>query len=223
MRKLLIVALTAGLVAASLTTPAAAGKKKAKPVETTLFMHGQAPFGEVDGAQWFADGLGAQSPMTLDTEEPSGALPKSMNFFSPLLNDECTGLPLGFPTFTGALAGTIVGNAKMTLHFASAPSTIKARLWTDVGAFAGCNSSAGENYIEPASEVDVVVPPGQSSVEVVFPKLKQKAAGSIMIEVLALSGSDYKGQVGRLLYDAPSAATNIVFDCIPAKGSKTCA
>lgn len=221
MKKLVVLALAMGLVAGSML-PAAAGKKKAKPVETTMYMHGVAPFGEADGAQWFADGAGPQSPMTLDGEEPSGAAPKSMNYFSPALNDQCTGLPLAFPTFTGSLNGTMVGDAKMTLHFASAPAKVTARLWTDVGAFTGCNSSAGENYIEPASEVQVDVPGGNSSVEVVFPGLKQKAVGSIMIEVLVLSGSDYKGEVGRLLYDSTGTPSNIVFGCVPPKGAKSC-
>ncbi len=42
-----------------------------------------------------------------------------------------------------------------------------------------------------------------------------------MIEVLANSGSDYKGQVGRLLYDSPTTPSSISFKCIPAKG-KSC-
>lgn len=223
MKKFLTLALAVGLVAGAIASPAVAGKKKkVKPVKTTLYMHGQAPAGEADGLQWLADGAGPQSPMTLDTNEPTDPAPKSMNYFSPLLNDECTGLPLGFPTFTGPLAGTIVGDAKMTLHFASAPATIKARIWADVGAFSACNSSAGENYIEPASEVDVEVPAGSNAVEVVFPKLKLKSTSFVMIEVLALSGTDYKGQVGRLLYDSTATPSSITFNCIPVKG-KSCA
>lgn len=216
MKRAIAVALALGLLGSSFVVPASA--KKAKPVKTTLYMHGQTPSGEVDGVQWFADGAGFQSPLTLDTTEPSDPMPKSMNYFNPALNDQCTGLPLGFPTFTGTLAGTIVGDAKMTLHFASAPAAIKARIWTDIAPFSACN----ENYIEPASEVDVDVPAGQNAVEVTFPKLKLKAANSIMIEILALSGSDYRGQVGRLLYDSTAAPTSITFNCIPAAGAKTC-
>lgn len=218
MKKLLTLALVLGLLGAAVGSPAvAAKKKKKKPVQTTLYMHGQAPFGEIDGAQWTADGFGPQSPMTLDAEEPTDPAPKSMNYFSPALNDQCTGLPLAFPTFTGPLAGTIVGDAKMTLHFASAPATIKARIWADVGAFSQCN----DNYIEPASEVDVEVPAGSNAVEVEFKKLKLKSTSFIMIEILALSGTDYRGQVGRLLYDSSSAPTSITFGCVPAKG-KSC-
>lgn len=217
MKKLLTLVMVFGLIAGALVTPGVAAKKKAKPVKTTLYMHGQSPSGEVDGAQWAADGFSPQSPLTLDAEEPSDPLTKSMNYFSPGLNDQCTGLPLAFPTFMGPLVGTIKGDAKMTLHFASAPATIKARIWADIGAFSACN----DNYIEPASEVDVEIPAGQNAVEVTFPKLKLKAMSFIMIEVLALSGTDYKGELGRLLYDSSSAPTSITFKCIPAKG-KSC-
>lgn len=218
MKRAFVVALSLALMAGALTPAADAAKrkkKKPKSVATALFMHGQSQFGEVDGAQWAADGFGPESPMTLDANKPAAGQPKSMNYFNPLLNDQCTGLPTGFPTFTGKLAGTIVGDAKMTLHFLSAPATIKARIWADIGAFTACN----DNYVEPASEVDVNVAPGQSSVEVVFPGLNLPATSSIMIEILAYSGRDYKGQVGRLLYDSASAPSGITFDCIPASGN----
>ncbi|MDQ3878431.1 MAG: hypothetical protein M3290_08815, partial [Actinomycetota bacterium] len=138
--------------------------------------------------------------------------------FNPALNDECTGLPTAFPTFSGKLTGTIVGDAHLTAYFLSAPATLKARLWVDTPVFS-CNDA----YIAPAAEVDVDVPPGQNSVDITFPKLNLTATQSILIEVLAPSGTDYKGQVGRLLYDSTNAATSLKFNCIPAAGASSCA
>lgn len=221
-KRLVTLGLAASLVTGALVMPAEAKKKKSKPkaaapVATTMYMHGPSQFGEIDGAQWFADGFAPVSPMTLDGVAPTDGQAKSMNYFQPALNDQCTGLPVAFPTFSGNLVGTIVGDAKLTLNFLSAPATIKARLWTDVPVFS-CNDA----YVEPASEVDVVIPGGQSKVEVVFPGLNLPATTSILIEVLAYSGTDYKGQLGRLLYDSTTADSKIEFGCVPASGSSSC-
>ena len=215
MKRFVVLALVLGLIAGSLAGPAAAGKKKkkAKPVATTMWMHGQNPIGELDGVQWFDEGAGGRSTMTLDGEEPTGST-KSMNFFSPGLNDQCTGLPLAFPTFDGDMAGTIKGDAKLFLNFASAPGELVARIWADQPVFT-CNDA----YVEPAAEVTFSVPPGQNEVEVVFEDLDLPVTHWVLIEVLALSGTDYKGQVGRLLYDSPDAPSRIEFDCIPASGA----
>lgn len=215
MRKFLIATLVAGLVAGMVVSPATAGKKKkkAKPVATTLYFHGSAPFGEADGVQWFADGTGTP-PGTLTPDEPTDAQPKSQNFFSPALNDQCTGLPLAFPTFQGSLEGKIVGDVKLFANFLSAPATVTARLWTDVPVFS-CN----EAYVEPASEVQVDVPPGNNEVEIVFEDLDLPSQAWVLVEILAPSGTDYRGQVGRLLYDSTSAATRLEFQCVPSSGS----
>ncbi|MDQ3957670.1 MAG: hypothetical protein M3273_05035 [Actinomycetota bacterium] len=215
MKKFVIVGLAAGLVAASLAGPAVA-KKKPKPVPVTMYMHGAQPLGEIDGAQWAADGFGAKSYTTLDTTEPSGAQPKSQFYGNPALNDQCSGLPLGFPTFTGDFAGTIVGDAKLTIHTAGAPGKIIARIWGDVGAFTACNDA----YIPPTSEIEVDVPAGQGEVEAVFPGLNLKASTMILIEILTPSGTDAAGRpVGRLLYDSTATPSRIEFSCIPASGT----
>ena len=217
MKKSLVVTMMLGLVASALVVAPAEAKKKAKPVEHTLYLHGVNQFGEADGVQWFNDGAGPESVTTMSPEEPASGPPKSMNYFNPGLNDQCTGLPLAFPTFTTPVNGTIVGDATMKLHFLSAPATIQARIWTDIGAFVGCN----EAYVEPASEVDIEIPPGQSEVEVTFPKLKLKGTYLLMVEILAYSGDAYEGQVGRLLYDSDTTASSITFDCVPGAG-KSC-
>jgi hypothetical protein len=191
-------------------------KKKAKPVETTLYMHGPSQFGEVDGVEWFAGGGAGMSPLTLDTNEPGAGQPKSMNYFSPPFNDQCTGLPLAFPTFNGDVTGTIVGDATLKLNFLSAPATgVLARIWADVPPFSACNDA----YIEPASEVAFDIPAGRNEVEVVFEDLNLKSQSFVLIEVLAMSGADWRGQTGRLLYDSADAASSFTFNCLPAKGT----
>ncbi|MGI8774812.1 MAG: hypothetical protein ACR2KQ_07340 [Actinomycetota bacterium] len=62
------------------------------------------------------------------------------------------------------------------------------------------------------------VPAGQNEVEVVFEDLDLQVHSWVLVEILALSGTDYKGQIGRFLYDSPDAASRIEFDCIPATG-----
>lgn len=224
MRRHLALVMVVALALGTLASPAVGAKKKKKkkpqPVETVLYMHGETPFGEVDGAQWLADGGAGMSRLTLDTVEPSGAQPKSMNYFSPALNDQCTGLPLAFPTFNGPMKGKIVGDATLKLNFVSAPASgVLARVWGDIAPFSACNDA----YIEPAAETLFDIPPGQNEVEVVLEGLDLEVGSFLMIEILAPSGTDYSGQLGRLLYDSPSAASSITFNCLPAKGAKTCA
>ena len=215
MKKALIGLVALGLVGGLIAAPASA-KKKAKPVATTLFMHGPTTVGEVDGGVWAADGFGP-TPFTLDGVEPTDPIPDSMGLANPALNDQCTGLPLGFPSFVGNLTGTIKGDAKIIANFVSAPGTVTARIWADVPVFT-CNDA----YIEPASEVDVELPSGQGEVEIVFPDLNLKVGSFINIEILAYGGTEYKGQLGRLLYDSPSAPSRIEFNCVPAGKAKSC-
>ncbi|HVF53324.1 MAG TPA: hypothetical protein VNC78_06910 [Actinomycetota bacterium] len=202
------------MVLTCVASPALAAKKKkpaAKPVATTLYMHGNYPAGEVDGVDWLANSV---PPMSMDTTPGSEPFPRSMTIFNPLLNDQCSGIPLAFPTWVGNITGTIVGDAKITAHFLSAPGTITARIWVDTPVMS-CNDA----YIPPASEVDFALPSGQGSVEIVFPNLKLTAQANVMIEILSYSGTGYKGQVGRVLYDSASAETKLEFSCIPASGT----
>jgi hypothetical protein len=186
---------------------AGAGSGADKPVKTSLYLHGYSPFGELDGADWFANG---SPPMAMDKKKPSASEPKSMRLGTPGLNTSCTGLPLGFPTWVGELSGTIVGDAKLTLHTASTPSNVTARIWVDTPVFS-CNDA----YIEPAAEVMAAVPAGHGHFHLVFPKLRLKAESSVMIELI---GTGVHSN-GRVLYDTPDLASVLQFKCIPATGS----
>jgi hypothetical protein len=190
-------------------------KKKAKPVATTLFLHGSNPSGDVEGAQWLVDYLAnsQNNPMVMDSTEPADGAPKSMNLHNPALNTQCTGLPAGFPTWVGDLAGTIKGDAKLTVDFLAAPTTtVTARLWPDILPFAACNDA----YIAPAAEVTVDVPEGQNSVEIIFKKVKIKSAQTLMLELIG--GRD--AEAARVFYDSSDFASKLEFKCLPAKGKK---
>lgn len=208
MKRAVVLALVSGLIFVAVLAPASAGKPK--PVKTTLYLHGNAPVGEgAEGALYLAD----SQQMTLDTTAPTAPVPKSYNFNNRGGNDQCSGNPVFFPTWTGTLGGTIVGDVKWTAHFVSPPSQVIARIWTDT-PIASCN----EGYIPPAQEVTVDIPAGNNSVEIVFKKLKLKAASSIMVELLQGSPS----KQGRVLYDGAGFESALTFSCIPQSG-KSCA
>lgn len=183
------------LAGALLAVPVEAGAKAKK---VTLYLHGVHPLGEMDGADWLANGT---PPMQMTKDEPTEQFPRSMTFGTPGLNSQCSGLPLGFPTWVGSLSGKITGDATLTIHSVSTAQIITARLWVNTPVFS-CNDA----YIPPNSEVTAEVPAGQNEIEIKFPKLRLKAEGLIMIELLGTPR-------GRVLYDSPSAASALTFNC----------
>lgn len=206
--KTIVLALTIGLIASVAVASSAGPRRKAKPVKTSLYLHGEAPLGDIDGAVWFVEDRVPQ----MTPEEPEGSVPKSWRLGTTGLNTNCTGLPIGFPTWVGKVNGTIVGKPKLVAHFVAPPTRVTARIWADVPVFT-CN----EAYVQPASEVVVDVPPGHSEVEIVFDRLRLRVGSQVMIELLS-GGS---GQQGRILYDTPDLASVLEFKCIPARG-KSC-
>lgn len=216
-RRMIAVVLAMGLLGGAMTMPADAAKKKKKkkpkPVATVLYMHGEQNFGEIDGALWLAGGSPPESPMTIDGAEPEGSSAKSQAIGSPAFNSECTGLPSGFPTFTGAFEGTITGDIKLIANFDGAAAAV-ARIWADVGAFQACN----DDYIQPNAEVEFEAESGE--VEIVFEGVNIPATSSLMVEILRPEVP--AAPMPRLQYDAESAATRLEFGCFPPKGAKTC-
>lgn len=209
MKKTAALALITGLISVSVLAPA--GAAKPKPVKTTLYLHGNTPVGEGgEGAVNIAESL----QMTMNTTAPTDAAPKSYNYNNPVGNDQCSGNSTFFPTWSGDLAGTIVGDVKWTAHFAAPPSQVIARIWTDTTI-----SSCNESYIPPAKEVIVDVPAGHNAVDIVFKKMKLKAGYNIMVELLQRTAT----RQGRVFYDAVGYESALTFDCIPAGGAKTCA
>lgn len=204
-RKLVSIALLGVMVVAGLTAPATAGKRK-KPVPTTLYLHGPSALGEVDGVTWLSDGTIA----AMDPTAPTDPAPKSWSYVQPTANRSCTGFPLAWPYWRGTLAGQIVGDMKITLHFLSPPASATVRIWTDTPEFL-CDDA----YVTPIVETTVDIPAGSSKVEVVVPGVK--ATAGAMISMTVWDGT--AARQGRVVYDAVGYDSKIEFGCIPASGA----
>ena len=212
MKRLTSVLLGFGLVAGSLISPAAAGAKK-KPVETTLYMHGELPVADL--TQWISGATGA-SHMVMDPTEPPAGAPDSQSFSFAAGNLECAGNEL-FPSWEGRIAGKLASDVTIKANFLSAPTTVTARVWIDV-PFGSCTSSntGSTDFQPPVAEVTVDVPAGSNEVEIVLEGLKGKKATYSMI--VQLHQTSPAGQ-GRILYDSADFASRVEFSCIPASGT----
>ena len=212
MKRFMSVLLMFGLLVGA-TSSVAVAKKKAKPVKTTFYLHGAEPLGEVDTANNFG-----ASYTKMDSTEPSDPAPKSRQLTvwrgSPW--NDCAGNFLA-PVWTGSLSGKIVGDIKVTLHSAGAPSTVAVQVWPDVMTqTCASNDLAEGGYPEPAGEVVVDLPAGAGEVEAVIEDVNFKALGGLMLMVLPEGPG-----AARLLYDSPDFASRVEFHCIPTSG-KSC-
>lgn len=230
LRKSFILALAGGLVAGAFVAPAVAGKK-AKPVATTLYMHGTQVVGELDSSPQVAD-----APLPMDPNEPAGAEPKSHGIANGLVtpNRQCAGNNL-FPVFVGSVSGRIVGDMTVTLHALSTPGgNVDVRVWNDkMGLLCNSELSGSQDYPEPVAEQTVALPAGAGAMEVTFEDLDFLATTNLMIQVSPAVAAelptpdpapdDVMGPfVARVLYDSTNYPSNVTFQCIPAKGQKSC-
>jgi hypothetical protein len=221
-RKALTCVLAAGLVVGALAAPAAA--KKAKPVATTLYMHGDSLIGEADSSPIVAD-----APLTMDPTEPTGAEPKSHGIANGVVtpNHQCAGNNF-FPVFVGNVRGRIVGEMKITLHALSTPGKVDVRVWPDkLGLLCTSDLAGTSDYPEPAAEATVDLPAGHGTIQAVFEDLDFTATTNLMIQVSPETtpvGPEeiFAPFVARVLYDAADFASNVEFQCIPVKGQKSC-
>lgn len=225
MRKLVALALTLGLVAGALATPALAGKKKkrAKPVPTTLFMHGKETIGEAESTPNVADQY-----LSLDAVEPKDGEPKSHGILNGVVtpNQQCAGNTY-FAVFVGPLSGQVVGDVTVTLHTLSTPAArLDVRIWPDVSSLLCTSTVSGTTqYPEPAGEITVDLPPGQGVVAAKIEGVKFNAVNSVMVQIsphTEVPGANvYRPFAARVLYDSTGAPSSVAFDCLPAKG-KSC-
>lgn len=224
MKKVTTCVLAGALVAGALVVPAAA--KKAKPVKTTLYMHGASVVGEADSSPQVAD-----TPLPMDPNAPEGAEPKSHGIANAVLtpNHKCAGNNL-FPVFVGDVTGQIVGDMKVQLHALSTPGKVVVRVWADkMGLLCTSEVSGTAEYPEPAAEATVDLPAGHGVIEAVFEDLNFPASMNLMIQVSPEATAAPAGDrdymmpfVARVLYDAADYASNVEFSCIPPKGAKSC-
>lgn len=230
-RKLIVSVLVGGLVAGSLVGPAVAKKKKAKPVTTTLYMHGNEIVGELESSPQVSD-----VPLPMDPTEPTGAEPKSHGILNGAVtpNSACAGNNF-FAVFAGKVQGKIVGDMKVTLHAISTPGSVDVRVWTDkMGLLCDSELSGSADYPDPVAEATVALPAGHGVVEAVFEDLNVTATTNLVIQVSPSVTAELPTPdpapddvmapfVARVLYDATDFASNVEFQCIPPKGQKSCA
>lgn len=222
MKKLLTMGLVLGVLVSSLIVPAtAAKKKKAKPVATTLYLHGAEAAGELESFPGVADGY-----LPMDAKEPEGATTKSKQLtnYGRGPNNECAGNTL-WPVWVGPLKGSVKGDVKVTLNTASTPGKILIRIWPDVMSQLCTQETLGAyDYPKPAGEVLVDVPPGPGTIEAVIENVKFKTTNSMMIQISPEWVPDpgyFPPLVGRILYDSESAVSKIEMKCTPSSGA-TC-
>ena len=213
MKRFVVLFLALGLVAGSIAT--ADAKKKAKPVKTSLFLHGTSDVGETEIADNVAGGLF----MAMDPTKSDAATPKSMfvtNYFvGP--NTACSGNGL-LPTWKGALAGTVKGDLTVTLNtIGSAAAQMQVDLFAD--GTGGCESDLGSTgFVPPVASAIVAVPPGPGVTEVKFEDVNFKATASLVM-MLSIPGAPANPYQVRVLYDGAGYDSNIQLSCIPAGGS----
>jgi hypothetical protein len=217
MRKILTLAILAGLVATSLSSTATAAKKK--PVKTTLFMHGTDPAGEIDQ-------LVNGTYLKMDSKVPTEDVPKTVGITNYVAgpNDECAGNSL-FPVFVGRLSGTVKGNVTVTFFNVGGPGSIRVRIWPDVtGQLCNQETLGVHDYVKPAGDATINALPGDN--KIVIKKVKFKALSALMVQFSPGAMVDVQGPryipplVARIAYDSAAFPTTIQFTCTPLRGKK---
>ena len=229
MRKFIMVALAAGLVAGTLVTPAVA-KKKARPQPVTFYLHGPLPLGEADYAETTANTLQGVPDgfQTMDTTEPSDPTPDSMGLTNYVRgpNRTCSGNAL-FPTWQGELAGTVTGDMKIYLNAIAGPATdVVVEVFPD--STGGCDSATGSTgYVKPVASAEATLTPGSGETEVVLEGVNFSTFAQFVIMVTP-TGTSVQDQnlltptsQGRILYDSADYASRVEFMCTPKTG-KSC-
>lgn len=206
-----IVALVAvfGLMFGMLTA-AEAGKKKKKPVKSTLYFHGTETAGDLDTINNFGT---AYSEM--DTTKPGGDPPKSkqLSWWKGVPFNDCAGSYLA-PVWRGEVAGRVIGDIKVTLFAAGAPTNVIVQVWPDLMTQQCASNDLSEGEYPQAAEASTTLAPGENTF--VIEDVNIKARGALTLQVTGDGPT-----LGRVLYDSADFASRVQFKCIPAKG-KTC-
>jgi hypothetical protein len=216
MRKALVVALALGLIAGLLSAPAAGQRRqRPKPVDTTLYLHGEDQFGEVGLLdQWLDNALHHMGP-----EEPEGASSKSQFVTNYIVgpNTRCDGNGLLGTVWRGELTGRVRGDVRLVLHTLATPSAnLRIGLFPDG---TGTCAAMGEEGPEAAALEDVAIAPGQNETEVIFEGVNFRAVRTLVLQIGSVPQSP--GQV-RIFYDSETHPSTLEFKCIPPRGKRSC-
>ena len=209
MKRIVAIVAVVGLIFGAVSV-AEAGKKKKKPVKSTLYFHGTETVGDVDTVNNFAV---AYSKM--DTTAPGGDPPKSkqLAWWKGVPWNDCAGSYLA-PVWQGEVAGRVVGDIKVTLFAAGAPTEVFVQIWPDVMTQTCASNDLGEGEYPEAVEASTTLAPGENTI--VIEDVNVKTRGFLTLQVTGGGPT-----AGRVLYDSEDYASQISFKCIPAKG-KSC-
>ena len=209
MKRIVAIVAVVGLIFGAVSV-AEAGKKKKKPVKSTLYLHGTETVGDVDTVNNFGAAYNK-----MDTTKPGGDPPKSkqLTWWKGVPFNDCAGSYLA-PVWQGSVAGRVVGDVKVTLFAVGAPTDVIVQLWPDVmtQVCASNDLSTGE-YPQPV-EASVALAPGENTF--VIEDVNLKARGFLTLQITGDGPA-----AGRVLYDTTDFASRVEFKCIPTKG-KSC-
>jgi hypothetical protein len=216
-RKALAVVVAAVLIAGLIGAPASAQRKRQrpKPVDTTLYLHGEDQFGEMSLLdQWLDNALHHMGP-----DEPEGTSSKSQFVTNYVVgpNTRCDGNGLLGTVWRGELTGRVRRNVKLTLHTAATPgASLRIGLFPDG---AGTCAPMGEEGPPAAALEDVAIEPGQNETEVVFRRVNFRAIRTLVLQIGSVPQSP--GQV-RIFYDSETHPSALEFKCIPPRRGRSC-
>ncbi len=210
MKRIVAIVAVTGLLFGGFSV-AEAGKKKKKPVKSTLYFHGAEVVGEIDTI----NNVGG-AYLKMDTTKPTATEPKSKQFtiWEGYPWNECAGNYFA-PVWQGAVSGKVVGDIKVTINAAAAPTPVKVQVWPDLmtQTCASNDLSEGE-YPKPAAEATATLNPGETVIT--LKKVNFKARGALTLQLLPQGPNP-----GRVLYDSADFASSVKISCIPARG-KSC-
>lgn len=219
---LLLACLTAGLVAA----PAAAKRKKkskAISVETTLYLHGTQPAGEMEA---FIP-LVHENLLMMDAVVPtSQEKSKQITNYGAGPNTQCAGNNL-FPAWIGEASGTVTGDMTFALTSIGTPGLVDINVWADVpGGADFCN----EGYVEPeAQALAVPLPAGEADIEAVLEGAEFAVEKTLLVQIspstIDVAGTQRPGTnlfASRIEYDSEGHPSGLSFSCRPPAGRSDC-
>lgn len=223
MKRLVALAAMACLVAAFASAPAAAKKKPRASVQTSLYLHGTQPVGELEAFVPVVH----ENLMTMDaTPSDSDEKSKQITNYAAGPNTQCVGNNL-FPAWIGRASGTVTGDVKFVFTSIGTPGLVDIRVWADVpGGAEYCN----ETYVEPhAQALGVALPAGEADVEAVLKGGPFDVKNTLLVQItpstMDVAGTPRPGTnlfVSRIEYDSESHRSALSFACTPPAGRKAC-
>lgn len=222
MKKTFTLIVLAALVATTVAMPAVA-KKKAKPVATSLYLHGTQPAGELESFVPVVH----ENLLEMDASLPtSNEKSKQITNYSAGPNTLCAGNNL-FPAWIGEASGKVLGDTKFVFTSIGSPGLVDIRVWADIpGGTDFCN----EGYLEPqAQALGVPLPAGEADVEAMLEGGPFEVSSTLLVQIspstVDVAGTQRPGSnmfFSRIEYDSEGHPSALSFRCKPPAGRKSC-